>query len=58
MKFKNTLELKKWMDNQTDRALKARGKKIDQLSARMFKADCELFDQALASIPNNGEASG
>ena len=34
--------------------LKSRGKKIDPLSARMFKADCDLFDALLKARGDAG----
>ena len=48
-----TFVLQQWIRIER---FKARGKKLDALSARMFKADCDLFDRALAAIPKNVEA--
>jgi hypothetical protein len=39
-----TLVLQQWMRIER---FKARGKKLDALSARMFAADCKLFEKAM-----------
>lgn len=39
-----TFVLQQWIRIER---FKARGKKLDALSARMFEADCKLFDKAL-----------
>ena len=48
-----TFVLRQWIRIER---MKARGKKLDALAAKMFDADCKLFDKALAAIPKNGEA--